>query len=212
MKKLIVFIGILLLTGSAFSQQWGGLYGYFLERPQYEFWYCGFALKENPGGTWFYTLTPQKFKSMVDNPDNPYHIWVMNELDTRYSFFSDEKLYMLSYDTCETCHLPNWHTNMRLERGLYLFRLDDGGWKIASNKPVQIDWSECDKDGDFSYFSYFPKKFRDNNIKGFVNQLDNGNVEIRIINHQIIGNYGKLEHFYNDILLIPNGDETYNVQ
>ena len=77
MKKIIIAVGVLLITTSAFAHPFSGLLGYFHDKPAYNE---------------FKTL--QEFKAMLENPKMITHL---NK--HTYSFFIGEKFYMLSYDT-----------------------------------------------------------------------------------------------------------------
>lgn len=217
MKKIFVSIGVLLTVSSAFSQPYGGILSYFTERPAYEFRGNAFSWITNNGVS-TYTLTPQKFKAMLGNEQ------FLKVIDKEtYSFFNEGKFYMLSYDR-DTLDIPNlkWRNNMRIERGLYLFRLDDSGWVRASDKPLQMDFKEI-MDSKWNYSAYFPWRYDidlpkdadDKQFTGMVNILGNGDVFIRMINHKMT-NYSdpnsKIKYFYTEVILTPKGDGTYSVQ
>ena len=210
MKRISIFIIIILLANTAFSQPYGGLLSGVDSKPAYEFRSSAFSWTMKNGVT-EYNLTPQRFKVMLGNEQ------FLKVIDKEtYSFFNEGKFYMLSYDQ-DTMDIPNlnWHDNMKIERGLFLFRLDEDRWTRASDKPVQIDFKEI-KDLKKYYCAYFPWRYNvDFEMKGEVKKLANGDIHLRIINHKM-NDYGnptsRIEYFYTEVILIPKGDGTYRVQ
>ena len=222
MKKLIFIIAIV-LTANAVSAQLCGALGYIHEKPAYTFFECPFAVEIGAGGRFVYTLTPQKFQKMIDETT-----WMKDYLSTKtYSFFKDDKFYMLSYDTCSNCsRSPS--LNKPIERGLYLFCLDNNGWTKACYEPVQVDYFSVDSDifipnkGEYSIWSaycYFPWRtagdkpedkgqFGDGVKDGSVTVSANGEVTIVLVNHKYYSNnHGKHPNEFSfenrTVVLIP---------
>jgi hypothetical protein len=202
MKKLIFIIAII-LTANAVSAQLSGLLGYIKERPAYEFSHVPFAVKQGVDGRFVYDLTPLKFQQMINETT-----WMKDYLSTKtYSFFKDDKFYMLSYDTCSNCS-RNPSVNKPIERGLYLFCLDNGNWTKACYEPVQTDYFSMDSSifipnkGQYSIWSaycYFPWRTAGDlpedkgqfgyEVKdGSVTISANGEVTIILVNHKYYSN------------------------
>ena len=101
--------------------------------------------------------------------------------------------------------------------------MDDIGWVIPSDKPVQIDWEET-QNGKTSYCSYFPWRTagnKPNDEREFGGTAKNGSVKISasgvvtivIINHSMTDQYQRAPYFFNKtIILKPNNEGTYIVQ
>jgi hypothetical protein len=221
MKKLIFIIAII-ITANAVSAQLSGLLGYIKEKPAYTFFDNDY-------------LTPI-LKSVIDHPDTSFMVGkskvtyqnVMYYLNNKtYSFIKDKKFYMLSYDTCSNCkRSPS--VNKPIERGLYLFRLDNDGWTKACYEPVQTDYFSMDSSifipnkGQYSIWSaycYFPWRTAGDlpedkgqfgvNVKdGSVTISNNGEVTIVLVNHKYYSNnHGKHPNDFSfenkTIVLVP---------
>ena len=114
---------------------------------------------------------------------------------------------MLSYDTCNNVD------NEYIERGLYLFRLDDTGWTKACNQPVQVDYRNMN--GDSKY--YFPWRvagkdgghFRGGATNGKVEIFIDGTVMLVIINYE---SKNEIKYSNKTIILTPNTYGTYMMQ
>jgi hypothetical protein len=220
MRKLIIAVGIFLLTTSAFGHPFSGLLCYFHERPAFEFREKPFAVKQGADGCYVYDLTPQKFKAMLDNPSMRAYLSKYT-----YSFFiGDSRFYMLSYDTCNIISGDQPYKIMkRVERGLFLFRLDDGGWTKASDKPVQVDFEDCSAPNE-PYVAYFPWRITGDRPEdqkrfapaknGSVTVADNGIVTIVLVNHTNTknGDVNRITFFNTTIVLLPTADKTYTMQ
>jgi hypothetical protein len=220
MKKLIIVIGILLFTTSAFGHPFSGLLSIFHERPAFEFRQKPFAIKQGTDGRYVYDLTPQKFKAMLAKPDMRAYLSKYT-----YSFFIGDRFYMLSYDTCNIISGDQPYKIMkRVERGLFLFRLEDSGWVRACDKPVQVDYEDCSAPNE-PYVAYFPwriagekpndeDQFGGTAKNGSVNVTADGVVTIVLINHTNTryNNVDKITFFNTKIVLKPNTDGTYMVQ
>jgi len=139
----------------------------------------------------------------------------VNELTNTYSFEADGKFYMLSYDTCSACiGKTMWKDNETIERGLWLFCLDNGVWSKATTEPIQVDYMKT-VDGVFSHDLYFPMSTPAKH-REYV-YVNNGWVTISIA-CQTIADYdfersGKsYSDFYNRVIVLkPNGDGIYTV-
>jgi hypothetical protein len=200
MKRLIGITIILLLTSNAFAHPYSGLLGYFHNKPAYNV---------------FGTL--EELRAVLDKPNTKVYL-----SNYTYSFFNNEKLYMLSYDTSGVYDQP-YKIMRRVERGLFLFRLDANGWTKASDKPVQVDYEDCGALNE-PYVSYFPWRIAGADPKdedrlspaknGSVTVAENGVVTIVLVNHtnMKIGRIGQVSFFNSTVVLVPNADGTYNVQ
>ena len=132
-----------------------------------------------------------------------------------YSFEENGKLYMVSYEPCDECVSNTFYRyNQMKTRNLYLYRLDNDGWKVASNKPLQTDYRYLTSSGDYVTDNYISvREFDTNKLSGWVMKQKDGFVEIRLLNYY----FSHLsEHrypvFYNSHILIKsNGNETYTV-
>ena len=197
MKRLIGITIILLLASNAFAHPFSGLLGYFHNKPAY-------ALDE--------------LRVALDKPN--MKVYLSNYI---YSFFNDEKLYMLSYDVSNEISADQPFKIMkRVERGLFLFRLDDSGWVKASDKPVQVDYEDCSAPNE-PYVAYFPWRVAGSKPEdekrfapaknGSVTVADDGCVTIMLVNHTNIktGDMNKITYFNSTVVLTPNGDGSYNV-
>jgi len=133
-----------------------------------------------------------------------------------YSFWEDDKLYTLSYDS-ELDASVSWllrGDNDSLVRHIYLFRLDGDTWHKASNL-IKTDYNKV-TDGVQSYDYYF-KERRDLNglIKGIGKSYvkkHNDIVYIRLLNFYDLNARDDNNGFYyrwDGIILIPQGDGTY---
>jgi hypothetical protein len=202
MKKLIIAIGILLLTTSVFAHPFSGLLGYFHNKPAY---------------TEFKTL--QEFRAMLENPNMITHL---NK--HTYSFFSGEKFYMLSYDTSNVISADQQFKIMKkVERGLFLFRLDASGWTKACEKPLQVDYENCSAPNE-PYVAYLPWRVAGDRPEdqkrftpaknGSVTIADDGRITIVLVNHTNTkyAEVNKLTYFNTMIVLIPSIDGTYTLQ
>lgn len=179
MKKLL-FILSLFITISSFGQNYYGLPNIFHDKPQYEFQNAYFAMEKGSDGRYVNTLTPERFKSLLSNPKIIKYL-----SNNTYSFFNKDKFYMLSYDDgCITCYNTVVESPVRLERNLYLFRLDDTCWTKVSNV-IRTDY--IDKE---AYSVYFPIRNLENCVNitemgggknGSVEVTANGDVVINII-------------------------------
>lgn len=219
MKKLIIVVGILLITTSAFDHPFSGLLSCFHERPAFEFREQPFAVKQGTDGRFVYDLTLQKFRAMLDKPTMKTYLG-----KSTYSFFNNGKFFMLSYDTCNIISGDQPYKIMkRVERGLFLFRLDDCGWVRACEKPVQVDFEDCSAPNE-PYIAYFPWRLAGDRPEdqkrfapaknGSVTVADNGVVTIILINHTNTryNKVDKITFFNKTIILTPDNDGTYKVQ
>jgi hypothetical protein len=218
MRILFVLYLAFTITSSVFAHPFGGLLSYFHQRPAYEFREATFAVKQGTDGRYIYDLSPQKFQRMLIDS-----IWMKDYLSKHtYSFFIGDQFYMLSYgDDCLKCYNEVEQPQNKLERNLYLFRLDDSGWTIASDKPVQVDYEDRN-----SYISYFPwriagdksddeKQFGGSAKNGSVHVSVDGTVTIVLINHKMndLSKSGsKIEFFNRPVVLKPKPDGTFNIQ
>jgi hypothetical protein len=231
MKRLILFIAIMTLTSALFAQL-SGLLDYIQKRPAYEFNERPFAGKfgeDGRGGRYIYTLTPQKFQQMIDSTT-----WMKDYLSTKtYSFFKDNKFYMLSYDTCSTCS-KNPRVDKPIRRGLYLFCLDNGKWTKVSDA-LQTDYFSLDLDTwkpntiehiIWSSYCYFPWRtagdlsndkgeFGEGVKDGSVTVSANGDVTIVLVNHKMYDDdnkYGIKRSFENRTVVLEFNSKFYTVK
>ena len=219
MKKLIIVFGIWFISSIISAHPFSGLLCYFHERPAFEFRKQSFEGKQGADGRFVYDLTPQKFKTMLDKPTMKTYLSKYT-----YSFFNGERFYMFSYDTCNIISADQPYKKMkRVERGLFLFRLDDGGWTKACETPVQVDYEDCSSPNE-PYVSYFPWRTAgdrpEDQIRfapaknGSVTLADDGRVTIVLVNHTNTksGELNKITFFNTTVVLSPNTDGTYMVQ
>jgi len=218
MKRLMFIIVTLLLVSTSFGQPSNGLLSYINYRPAFEFGDASFSYDK----AFKYVLTPEKLKARIDNSDTTKNYKsFMKYLDEKaYSFIANEKFYMLSYDTCNSCYKPEWKNNMRITRGLYLFRLDNTGWVRACYEPVQIDYKEI-QNSIWAHKCYFPwkipadysGKFQSGATKGSVNISANGEVTIVLINHEQADESKGSPIFTNiTVVLTPTDNNTYFIK
>ena len=214
LKRLIFIFGIFLIASTTFSQPLvpnGASIMYINYRPAFEFrtLEAYFAYEQGVDGRFVHTLTPHKLKAKIDSPDTTREYrYFMKYLDENaYSFTANGKFYMLSYDTCNNVD------DAYIERGLYLFRLDDNGWMKACYQPVQVDYRNMN--GDSKY--YFPWRvagkdgghFRGGATNGKIEVSADGTVRIVIINYE---SKNEIKYSNKTIMLVPNGDGTYTLQ
>jgi hypothetical protein len=197
MKRFLLLFGILLLTNVLFGQLWGGLLNYFYEKPAIN------------------TVTIQDVKAL-----KPDFLDYLNK--KTYSFFNKGKLYMLSYEDRQFSEKELMEMQQtRLERNLYLFRLDNSGWTIACDKPVLVGYVDRT-----SYVSYFPwrtagdkpsdeQEFGGTAKNGSVIVASDGRVTIVLVCHKSddLDKHGSKITFYNTtVVLKPSNDGTYRIQ
>jgi hypothetical protein len=197
MNRLYVIIGFLLFTNTAFGQLWGGLLNSFYEKPAISY------------------ITIQDVKAL-----KPDFLDYLNK--KTYSFFNKGKLYMLSYEDRhfsekELLEQPQ----VRTERNLYLYRLEDSGWTTVGDKPIMVGYVDRT-----SYLSYFPwrtaggkpsdeQEFGDTAKNGSVNVDSNGLVMIVLICHKsddLDKAASSVTFFNTKVILAPDMDGTYRVQ
>lgn len=142
-----------------------------------------------------------------------------------YSFVANNKQYVLSYYDAPYKYDVLWSNGEKRERKLYLCRKDSDGWIIASTTSLQTDFQKFvfGKNDDISYNYYFPISGEKNvidryfsNYYGYVKQLPNGNVEIRVINirndkQDLLRPDENMKPYYTIYVLIPVGNEMYDV-
>jgi hypothetical protein len=196
MKRLTILLGILLITSNLFAQLFGGELNSFYNKPAKDAINIG-------------SLTANGFQKYLDK--------------RTYSFFSNDKLYMLSYEDMEFTEKQLMEIpQTRIERKLYLYRLDADGWVIACDKPVMTAYADRT-----SYISYFPRRTAEDNsdnISEFKGTAKNGSVTIGadgtvtiiLVCHTSIDLNKVPSHltFYNSkpIVLKPSTDGTYILQ
>ena len=146
MKRLILIIGFIVLTGAIFAQSWGASdVGYIQTYPQYE------IIQHNH---------PNAVNTVrYNDTTNVNYQKCLKYLtgDNFYSFLRNKKLFMLSYDACSTCYKDPAVGNP-ITRGLYLFRLDVTGWTKVSDT-IQTDYYKLLSDKPepiWSKFCYIP--------------------------------------------------------
>jgi len=134
--------------------------------------------------------------------------------DVRFSFEADGKTYMLSYDVNDYSYKGFSRSPERIDkRYVYLHRLDNDGWKIASGI-VKTDFYNYD---NYTYDYHFDTRYDLTELIGDSTQAtvkvyDDGTVKMKFLSF-----YGEYEYDrrwkyrWHDVLFIPNGDETYKV-
>jgi hypothetical protein len=233
MKRFYIITAIVLLTGALFAQTWQpSLYKYIQSYPQFE-------LVQHPfsGAKAKNIFTSTEAITIIRNADTT-NAQYQNSLkyltgNSFYSFFTNKKLYMLSYDTCSTCFREPSLRNP-ITRGLYLFRLDVDKWTKVSDA-VQTDYFSLDSSINkpnipqhnvWSSYCYFPwrtagdlpndkGRFGEGVKDGSVTISSNGEVTIVLVNRKYYYNdkYTDRSSFENrTIVLVPNNEGTYKVQ
>ena len=129
-----------------------------------------------------------------------------------YSFEINGKTYMLSYDTSKE-YLNFGKTGNEVEkRNVYLHRLDNDGWKIASTVVKTDYWCT---DENRAYDMYYQNmadlsELIDGIGTPYVNRLENGIVKIRLLSFYSNERADQgFNYRWDEIVLIPQGDETY---
>lgn len=197
MKRLYFIFELLIFTNTVSGQLWGGLLNYFYEKPAIN------------------AITIQDAQAL--KPD------LLDYLNKKtYSFFNEGKLYMLSYEDRQFSEKELIESpQTRIERNLYLYRLDYCGWTIACDKPIMVGYVDRT-----SYVSYFPwrtagDKFSDElefsstAKNGCVNVASDGKVTIVLVCHKSddLDKHRSKITFYNaTVTLAPSSDGTYMVQ
>ncbi len=219
MKRFSFITAIMLLTGALYAQTWApSVFGYIQSYPQYEL-----MSHEFPEGV--------KALRNCDTANPEYKTAVEYFSVSAYSFFLNEKLYMLSYDTCSNCYSSFFSVGKPIKRGIYLFRLDKDTWTKVCYEPLQIDYYGLDSSIDepnvpqhntWSSYCYVPVKNitddynNDKSLKnGSVKVSSNGEVTIILVNRKwrYDDKYAARESFENkSIVLVANVDGTYKIQ
>jgi hypothetical protein len=208
MKRLILFIGFIALTSALFAQSRGAsVLGYIQSYSQIE----------------LLQLNHPNAVNTVRNADTT-NVDYQNFLkyltgDNFYSFISNKKLYMLSYDNCNTCYTAP-SVEKSITRGLYLFRLDVDGWTKVCFEPIQIDYYQLLSNTNepiWSKFCYVPsKKYNSPDVKdGNVTVSPDGEVTIVLVNYKEYLENGKdyVRSYENKIVtLIQNDGEFYTIK
>ena len=149
LKNLIIVFILLHSICKLYGQTFGGVYDYFSQLPAYQMslLYCDDFTQMRTG----------------------------HFIKETYSFVSNEKPYMISYDTYKDNNLTNSFVDgEKRERQLFLFRLDCDGWKIASDK-LRTDFKEARKGvNSIQYDYYFPRLDKG----GYVKKTADGIFEI----------------------------------
>lgn len=211
MKKLILIIGFITLTGVLFAQTWQpSLFGYIQSYPQYE------LLQHNHP----YVVNVIRNTDTTDAQYQNYLKYLTG--DHFYSFIQNGKLYMFSYDVCVACY-ANPSIDRDITRGLYLFRLDNDGWTKVCYEPVQIDHYSLDSSIDkpnvpehniWSSYTYVPNRKYNDNV-GSVTVSADGEVTIVLINRiwRYDDKYIATESFENKtVTLVQNDGEMYTIK
>jgi hypothetical protein len=217
MKRLILFIGFIVLTSTLFAQTWQpSVYEYIQSYSQYEL-----VQHNNPNAVWVVRNG--------DTSDSQYQNFLKYLTGNHfYSFVKDKKLYMLSYDACTTCYKEPALGNP-IKRGLYLFRLDADKWTKVSDV-IQTDYYSLDSSIDevgvpqheiWSSYCYVPVK----NITDDYNNdksLKNGSVEVSVTGEVTIvlvnrkwrydDKYAPKGSFENRTITLELNDEFYTIK
>ena len=158
MKKLIGIFVLLSLTLGVFGQH-QGVFGRITDEPEYEL--LG------------YTFDADDLNAYVDGKLN-------NNIDMLYSFVSNDRLYLLSYDVA-TINYRATANGQTKQRDLWLFMWDGKKWSKGSTQPIQVDWKSRDNKGVQSHDIYYP--LQDKN--GLVGIMSDGDVHMRITRHTL---------------------------
>lgn len=185
MKKIIFILAAILIFSNSFAQ-YGGAYDYFQQMPRYQ------------KKLMFYG---NDFRAMCNSAyTDEYYFKADNPL---YGF----KIYIISYEPYPDNNLTqSYKYGEKRERNLYLYRLDGDGWKIASDKPIRVDYMMCDNNGSISYDYYFPLLDKG----GYVKNMNNGNIEINLT--ILVRQQTDEPVFHNEIIILqPIDGEKYRV-
>ncbi len=121
-----------------------------------------------------------------------------------YSFSYDGKVYLLLYEPSDHDYFMKGG-----KRNLYLYRYDVNDHRLvkATSKPVQTDsinnpdYLDC----------YFPlNRSYPENLKGYVNVLSNGNVEMKLMCHNYKYGFNTSDFYYRMIVFKPDRDGTFD--
>jgi hypothetical protein len=208
MKRLILFIGFIALTGVIFAQSWGASSVEYIQT------YPQIQLVEHNDSEVIEMIRTS------DTTDAQYQNYVKYITgDNFYSFFQNKKFYMLSCDTCKGYYREP-SVEKPITRALYLFRLDNNGWTKACYEPIQIDYYRLISNTDqpiWSTYCYVPsKKGNSPNVKdGSVTVSPDGEVTIVLVNYNKYLESGQAikQSYENKIVtLIQNDGELYTIK
>lgn len=134
--------------------------------------------------------------------------------DVRFSFEANGKTYMLSYDVNDYKYTNFSRCPERIvKRYVYLHRLDNDGWKIASGIVKTDFWNKDTRAYDYHNDTrYDLTELINDTTQASVEVLDNGMVKMKFIS--FYGEYDmdrRWNYHWHDVIFIPNGDETYKV-
>jgi len=131
-----------------------------------------------------------------------------------FSFKANGKTFMLSYDVdCKVHTNYSSHPDIIVKRNVYLHRLDDDGWKIASGL-VKTDFWDTDTRANDMYYDtrHDLSELIGDTTQASVEVYDNGMVKMKFLSFYAKDrNDNSWNHRWDGVLFIPNGDETYKV-
>jgi len=129
---------------------------------------------------------------------------------------------MVSYEPTRPEHLNRitYYNNEKKERSLHLWRFDGDEWRIATVKPLQVDYAMIGKNHQYFPWRYAAgdSKTKDkdgmfsSSLNGYVKKHPNGDVEIKLINIDYDKTRSNDIIFYNKIVILrPLDNEMYTV-
>lgn len=133
-----------------------------------------------------------------------------------FSFEANGKTFMLSYDVdCKVHNNYSTSPDVLIKRNIYLHRLDDDGWKIASDL-VKTDYWNSDEER--AYDMYYNTRYDLSELIGDTTQAsvevyDNGTVKMKFLSFYSYKREDRKWYWRWDVVLfVPNGDETYSIK
>lgn len=144
-----------------------------------------------------------------------------------YHFYENDKLYVVSHDTSTAYKSIYRPKNGIKERDIYLYRLDEDGWKIASDLVKTDFWNTDSGDWEVITSNFIINKERKCDLNDLVgeelgysevNKLPDGSVKMKVMffygieNPPDGGKSVRWQYRWDTITFSPNGDETYKVK
>jgi len=133
-----------------------------------------------------------------------------------FSFKTNGKTFMLSYDVdCKVHNNYSTSPDVLVKRNIYLHRLDDDGWKIASDL-VKTDYWNTDEERAYDMYLDTRRDLTEligDTTQASVEVYDNGMVKMKFLSFYSYKRADNKWHWrWDEVLFIPNGDETYSVK
>ena len=132
----------------------------------------------------------------------------------KFSFEANGKTFMLSYDNNKEYKNYSSSGLPSIKRNIYLHRLDNDGWKVASDL-VKTDFWNTDEERAYDMYLETRRDLTEligDTTQASVEVYDNGSVKMKFLSfysHKRADN--KWHWRWDEVLFVPNGDETYKV-